>query len=288
MPHTPYRFYSFDRNDGNPVVENNGFHFGISELTLLTISVASSTPTLIKFANSISEKSKGSTPMGETNDDSESMPYTVCEVVGVFPTASALETAVEQLGLAGVNRVAISVLGVDKPPSDRIEALYRSAKAIEDDPAARRAAFVSPESRTEGEAVAISFPLLIGGFGSAWAVAAAGGALVTAIGATILGGAVGAGLGALLVLAVARHHSAYIHSQLTRGGLVLWVRTPDKASERRALDVLRRCSGMSVHTHTIERKWGMADSPLHHVQPDPFLERDSAITRPHDVGKPAI
>ena len=212
--------------------------------------------------------------MSETMGDNGTVRYSVREVVGVFSTAIALETAVEQLELAGVTRAAISVLGVDAPRSGRIDALYRSAKVIADDPTARRAAFVSPESRTEGEALAISFPLLIGGFGGAWAVAAAGGALVTAIGATILGGAVGAGLGGLLFLAVARHHAAYIRTQLARGGLVLWVSTPDDAAEQCALDVLQRCGGMSVHTHTIEREWGMADRPLHDVQFDPLLERD--------------
>src|SRR5271168_4495082 len=36
--------------------------------------------------------------------------YSVREVVGVFPTVSALESAIQQLGIAGVNRAAISVL----------------------------------------------------------------------------------------------------------------------------------------------------------------------------------
>ena len=42
-------------------------------------------------------------------------------------------------------------------------------------------------------------PAGIGGFAGAWVVAAAGGALVTAIGATIVWGVVGAGLGRLLL-----------------------------------------------------------------------------------------
>ena len=146
---------------------------------------------------------------------------------------------------------------------------------IEDDLAARQAAFVSQESRTEGRAFAISLPFGIGGFAGAWAVAAAGGALAAAVGATVVGGAVGAGLGALLVRAVARHHAETVQSQLARGGLVLWVSTPDEASEQRALEVLRRCGGMSVHTHSVAREWGVADSPLHDVQPDPLLERDA-------------
>ena len=213
--------------------------------------------------------------MSGTTGESGTMRYAAREVVGAFPSAGALETAVEQLEVEGVNRAAISVLGVDAARSARIDALYRSAESIEDDMAARQAAFVSQESRTEGRAFAISLPFGIGGFAGAWAVAAAGGALAAAVGATIVGGAVGAGLGALLVRAVARHHAETVQSQLARGGLVLWVSTPDEASEQRALEVLRRCGGISVHTHSIAREWGMADSPLHDVQPDPFLERDA-------------
>jgi hypothetical protein len=214
--------------------------------------------------------------MNGTTEDGKTMQYTVREVVGVFPTASALETAVEQLGLAGVNRAAISVLGMDKQRPDRVDELYRSAEAIGDDPKARHAAFTSRGSRIEGEVVAIAVPLEIGGFAGAWAVAAAGGALVTAIGMTVLGGAVGAGLGFLLFRTVARHHASNIESQLAAGGLVLWVCTPDEAAEERALEVLRRCGGISVHTHSIAREWGVADIPLHDVQPDPFLEHDKA------------
>jgi len=197
---------------------------------------------------------------------------TVREVVGVFHTAGALDTAVEQLELAGVGRAAISVLGVDSERSGLIDTLYRSAEMIEHDPTVRLASFVSPESRTEGEAAAVAVPFAIGGFAGAWAVAATGGALITAIGVTVLSGGVAAGLGALLFRAVAHHHAATIETQLAQGGLVLWVRTPDSASEERALSVLRRCGGTSVHAHTIEREWGVADTPLHDVQPDPFLE----------------
>ena len=129
-------------------------------------------------------------------------------------------------------------------------------------------------SQTEGRAFAISLPSGIGGFAGAWAVAAAGGALATAIGVTIVGGAVGAGLGALLLHTVARHHRDNIQSQLAHGGLVLWVSTPDEAAEQRALEVLRRCGGTSVHTHSVAKEWGAADAPLHGVQPDPLLERE--------------
>lgn len=196
----------------------------------------------------------------------------VREVVGVFHSASALETAVEQLGLAGVGRAAISVLAVDAEHAGVTDSLCRSAETIQDDPTAKLTNFVSPHSRAEGEAAAIAIPFAIGGFAGAWAVAAAGGALITAIGATVVTGGVAAGLGALLAGAIAKHHAAKIETELAEGGLVLWVRTPDTACEERALAVLQRCGGTSVHAHTIERDWGVANTPLHDVQPDPFLE----------------
>jgi hypothetical protein len=202
------------------------------------------------------------------------MHYTAREVVGVFPTSAALEKAVDELEKAGVARGAISILGADPHRSDRLQSLYHSAEQIADDPAARRTAFVSSDTQTEGKAMAVALPFTVGGFAGAWAVAAAGGALAAAIGATLAGGVVGAGAGALLLRAVARHHADNIHAQLAEGGLVLWVSAPDAAAEQRALDVLRRCGGGSVHAHAVERTWGTADRPLHDVQPDPFLERD--------------
>jgi hypothetical protein len=205
------------------------------------------------------------------------MHYSAREIVGVFPTSEALEAAVDQLEIAGVNRAAISVLGIDRQRPASIDTVFQSAKAISDDPVARHAAFVSQPARVEGESLAITFPFLVGGMAAAWAVAAAGGALLLAIGATVVGGGVAAGLGTLLYRAVSQKHAANIAAQLSTGGLVLWVSTPDAAAEARALQVLRNCGGQSVHAHTIDQHWGVEDTPLHGVQPDPFLESDRGV-----------
>jgi hypothetical protein len=104
---------------------------------------------------------------------------------------------------------------------------------------------------------------------------ASGGTPAAAIAATILGSAIGGGLGTLLALAVARRHVESIRQQLAQGGLVLWVSTPDEAAENRALAVLRRCGASSVHVHAVEREWGSKDRPLAETQLDPLLlERD--------------
>jgi hypothetical protein len=212
--------------------------------------------------------------MADQFDSTGTAHYAVAEVVGIFQTVANLETAVAELGVVGFGRTSISILATTAQRPDRIDALHKSADLIEDDPAARQAVLVSPESRTEGEAVEISVPLGIGAFAGAWVIAAAGGALITAIGATIVGGVIGAGLGTILLLTVARHHVASIQAQLAQGGLVLWVKTPDAGAEQRASEIMLRCGGRSVHAHTVMREWGPADSPLHDVQPDPFLVRE--------------
>jgi hypothetical protein len=208
-------------------------------------------------------------------------PNIVREVVGVFDTVTHLEQAVEQLGIAGIDRSAISVLGTKKSPphqpgAGEAQAMPRSIVDISDDPSTPTTAFTSDISWSEARGVSTAVPLMIGGFGAAWVVGAAGGALLLAIGATVVSGAVGAGLGALLYHAVTRHHAEAIRDQVERGGLILWVRVFDKPTEDRVLAVLRECGAAFVHTHMIDRPWGAANSPLYGVQLDPFLENDES------------
>ena len=206
--------------------------------------------------------------------ESKTTRYLAREVVGVFSTSQELDNAVEQLGLAGVDRAAISVPGAGVERSTLADAPYSSARGVGDDPTLRRTSFVSHAARSQGEITAIAVPLLIGCFGGAWAVAAGDGTLIAAVGAAVLGGAVGAGLGMLLFRAVASRRAANVQAQLAGGGMILWVSTPDGPAEERARKVLQRCGGRSVHAHVVEREWGADDTPLHSVQPDPFLERE--------------
>jgi hypothetical protein len=194
----------------------------------------------------------------------------VCEVVGVFDSAAHLQTAVEELGIAGIDRAAMSILGAP----GRHKTPARSIVAVSDDPGTPIAAFESDNSKTQMLGMSIAIPMEITGFGAAWAAAAAGSGLLVAIGATVASGVVGAGLGALLYHVVSRRHEAGIREQLKLGGLILWVQVADRTTEERVLAVLRKCGAQSPHTHVINRPWGTEDSPLHGVQPDPFLLRD--------------
>lgn len=199
--------------------------------------------------------------------------YLVREVVGVLPDADALEAAVDELEHAGFSPAGISVLGTERA-GGRLGRAYRSVLQAEDDSDAPQAAFVSEDTRVEGEAAAVALPFMIAGMAGAAAVVASGGILAGAIAATILGGAVGGGLGGLLAQAVAQRHAKRIAAQIASGGLVLWVSVPNDAAEQQAIAVLNRIGAHDVHVHTIQRSWGPRNRPLANVQVDPFLEAD--------------
>jgi hypothetical protein len=211
--------------------------------------------------------------MIDTTFDADADVHVACEVVGVFAGAAALDEAVARLGAAGIDRAAIAVLDVAGP---RCEAASdpAAAAASADDPATKQSDFVSQASLAEAGGAAIAVPLAIAGCGTAWLVAAEGGALLLAIGATAVAGVAAAGLGALLWHVVARRHHAAVAARIAAGGLILWVTARDAATQARAMAVQRDCGAAHVHTHVIERHWGVADSPLHGLQPDPFLEQD--------------
>jgi hypothetical protein len=204
-----------------------------------------------------------------TGSETAAERHVVCEVVGVLDSAVHLNEAVEQLAFAGIDRAAISVLGKAGPRK-----AAGSIVAMSDDPSTPLTAFESFNSESQIQGMSIAIPMEIAGFGAAWAMAAAGSALLLAIGATVVSGGVGAGLGALLYHVVARRHEAAVRAQLARGGLILWVRVANKATEERVLSVLGRCGAESLHTHMINRPWGVENSPLHGVEPDPFLVHD--------------
>lgn len=193
------------------------------------------------------------------------------EAVGVFTDPNTLEMAVDELEVSGFDRAAISVLGTDEKAKEQIARFYRTIKEVEDSERAPWRAFVSRDSRTEGEAAIVGIPLYMGGLAGAAAVAAAGGALAFAIAATLIGGIAGASLGAILAAAIAHHRSAQIRDQLKKGGLVLWVSVATPDAERRAVATLEKMGAQDVHVHEIKRERIQSDMARTLIQADPFL-----------------
>lgn len=211
------------------------------------------------------EQKSGAGQLSKTAEDAEK----VKEAVGVFRDPKALEAAVDELEVSGFDRAAVSVLATDAKATEQIEHFYRTVRDIEDSDRVPRGVFVSRDSRTEGEAAVVGFPIYVGGCAGAAAVAAAGGALAFAIAGALIGSTAGAGLGAIFAAAIARHHASDVQKQLNKGGLVLWVHVPNADAEKRAVAVLNKMGAQDVHVHEIKHEWSRVPSGI--VQADPFL-----------------
>ncbi|BDV39817.1 hypothetical protein [Methylocystis bryophila] len=198
--------------------------------------------------------------------------YWVRETVGVFDDEETLETAVDELDLAGFNGAAISVLATGAKTKGGLGRIFRSVSEIEDSGDAPQTEFVSSDSRVEGTAALIGVPLYIGGAAGVWAVSATGGSLAFALASAVALGGIGAGLGAILALAIHSRHARRVREQLRLGGLVLWVKTPTAESEGRATQILRNLGARDVHVHEVQREWSFGSMPLTHGPYDPFVD----------------
>ena len=78
-----------------------------------------------------------------------------------------------------------------------------------------------------------------------------------AVAAHIHGVAAGGGAGGLIGVLLARflekQHAHALQEHLDKGGLLLWVHTPDEEHERKALDILRRAGAEDAHVHSLPK-----------------------------------
>jgi hypothetical protein len=211
----------------------------------------------------------------EATTDTGMNRYQVREVVGLFSTPANLQAAVDQLEMGGFDRSQISVLGKHAQLEDHLPHLSggASSKSLEDDKDVPRDA-PDDDSGPEFEAAAVGIPIYVLGVGGLAVVIASGGSLALAVGALVLGGAVGGGVGGLLAHAIGKDHRDNIAEQVRQGGLLLWVQPRNAEQEKKATELLKKNSASDVHVHQVSREWGMREVPFHDAQPDPALEHD--------------
>lgn len=199
---------------------------------------------------------------------------TTREAAAVFPSAEALQAAVDGLLDAGFPRAALSVLGGEKALREKYGVDIPDAAELAARTDAPRGNFVSSDARTEGLAALAGVPVYVGGAGAAAIAAIEGATIVATAGAALGVGVVAGALGLYAVRRMEKRHAQEIDRQLEHGGLVLWTRLDDEELEPKALDILRQAGGkdISVHTVTLARD-DVNAVPFHDVQPDPFLER---------------
>jgi hypothetical protein len=173
----------------------------------------------------------------------------LCEVVGVFHTGDDLEAAIEVLLMSGFDRAQLSLLASERAVQDKLRHHYGSVAELADDPAVPRTAYVSTAAVGDAQGALIGGLTYIGATAAIGAVVMSGGALAATLMAAMVAGGAGTLLGSILARVVGRHHAEYLHRQIEKGGLLLWVRAWEPADEQLAINIMRKYGGDDVHSH---------------------------------------
>jgi VIT1/CCC1 family predicted Fe2+/Mn2+ transporter len=173
----------------------------------------------------------------------------VPEAVGIFDTFEGLQKAVYDLMIAGFSRYDISLLADEKVLKEKLGTSYWSAPDLADNPDAPRAAFVSEEAIGELEGAVAGGLFFLGSYIAMAALLTPASTIAASIAAIAIGGSPTAVIGTLLARRIGKHHKDYYANQIAHGGILLWVRTSDKAKEDLAVKILKGHSGRDVHVH---------------------------------------
>lgn len=175
---------------------------------------------------------------------------TIREAVAAFHDPETLKASVSDLQSNGFNRADISFLAREGFEG-HLKKNYDDARAAEDDPQAPRAPVIDETDIRQRRTLDISMSAVIAGFAAAGFTVMTGGATALAAGLAAVAIAGVGGAGALLGKAYGEGHQNFLQEQLERGGILLWVRTPDQDAEARAQAILSRHAAHDVHVHDV-------------------------------------
>jgi hypothetical protein len=186
-----------------------------------------------------------------SKEPSEPSRTTVPEAVAVFDEVGALDAAVEDLLAAGFKKADMSLLASEDAVGKKLGHRYERVEEMEDEPHAPRIAYRTRASIGESDDVIIGTLTYLPTVVAAGTVVASEGIVAAAVTGTAIAGAL---IGTVLTRWLDKHHAERLQEQLEHGGLLLWVRTPDPESQRRAVEILTRHSAHDVHIHGLPVK----------------------------------
>lgn len=189
----------------------------------------------------------------------------VREVAGVFRSREALDAAVGDLLLAGIDRGDIDLMADLKTVREKLGGVYIPLEELPDVPEAPREAFIANEDVVIPLTHAAGMLAFIGvSVAAALSIVASGGALALAA-----LGAGGAGLTALLAHYLGSKQAKELEAQLSAGGLVLWVRARSPEREEKIRQILIAHGAEAVRVHEIEIEKRLEDLPLSSLLAEP-------------------
>ena len=195
----------------------------------------------------------------------------VREVTGVFYSREALDTATNELLLAGFDRSDIDVLNAARELQEGVEGTYIPHKELPDVPSAPRWPFIGRDDVT---ALNVTISAIIGAasaMGMAYWVMASGGNAAQAIASAALLGLIAGGIGFSFAALAFRRKRQDFEELVASRGLILWVRVRSPEQEDSAQAILRAHGGHAVRMHEINIEKRASDLPLGKLRPDPWL-----------------
>ena len=171
------------------------------------------------------------------------------EAVGLFTDEHKLQDAVRELETTAFPRDSITVLGTQKEIEEKFGSGSVDPLIAEDDPDSPRQPPIRPEEKTIGTSALIGCATYIGAVSAA--LIATPVTIPGTLAAVVLGGGGGAALGTTLAKLLGHHFDKNIEHQVEKGGLLLWVRTPDPDLEYIACNILLRHGATHVKVHDI-------------------------------------
>nr|WP_295834683.1 general stress protein [uncultured Azospirillum sp.] len=177
----------------------------------------------------------------------------VREAVAVFDSREALQSAIDDLTLAGFQRHELSVLANDETIRERLGGVPGDVGSLAHDPDAPRQAYISPEDVGSGKGAAVGFPAYVGAIIATGAVLATGGTALAAAAAAAAAGVGSGAAGSFLSQWITDKRNEPMLQQLDKGGILLWVNVGDAARERIALEVLNRHAAHPAEVHEVRQ-----------------------------------
>lgn len=174
---------------------------------------------------------------------------TVRECVGLFLTGEDLQEAIRELESTAFPRQDISVMGTRSELMDVFGSKTIDPHMAMDNPDTPRAAPARPEEKNIGTSAMVSVPAYVGAMAAALSAGAV--AFPAIIGAAVIGGVGGGAMGGILAKLFGDRDTRHYEEQIDRGGLLLWVRTPDREREEIAVSIMRKFHALEVHVHDI-------------------------------------
>ncbi|GLQ06089.1 hypothetical protein [Sneathiella chinensis] len=180
------------------------------------------------------------------NDDTQ-----IREAVGIFTDVKSLYNCIDELQMNGFDRSDITML--DHPHLKKVAVLRQgiNTQAAEDNPSAKRGAFVDPESIGDAEGALVAIPLYVFTLAGTGISAALGASTSIIVSVAALCGLLGAVLGGGAAYWLKRRKDAYYDEQVRHGGIPVWIHLKDAAHEKQALKTLRANNAEDIHVHDL-------------------------------------